>query len=172
MWLCISPFESVHQRAQPIQVLTVVSCELCPRPPWPSMGHGPSHGARRHAVMHAVRSEFAPESRTGESRSLLDRTLHFRQLPSRPPKAKGRRNRTARQARATLPGLLCQPCGGHPLSVRKSSVSYPSVCCVSARYGVRNVSHRAGFGTPNSRGVTPLPGSCTSSFTCATNQSP
>ena len=36
--------------------------------------------------MHAVRSEFAPESRTGESRSLLDRTLHFRQLPSRRPR--------------------------------------------------------------------------------------
>ena len=27
------------------------------------------------------------------------------------------------------PGLLCQPCGGHPLLVRKSSVSYPSVLC-------------------------------------------
>ena len=36
------------------------------------------------------------------------------------------------------PGLLCQPCGGHPLLVRKSSVSYnPSVCCVSDRYGAR-----------------------------------
>jgi hypothetical protein len=27
------------------------------------------------------------------------------------------------------PVLLCQPCGGHPLVVRKSSVSYPSVLC-------------------------------------------
>ena len=33
--------------------------------------------------------------------------------------------------RRPLPGpvLVCQPCGGHPLLVRKSSVSYPSVLC-------------------------------------------
>ena len=39
--------------------------------------------------------------------------------------------------RRPLPGpvLLCQPCGGHPLLVRKSSVSYPSECCVNAWYG-------------------------------------
>ena len=35
------------------------------------------------------------------------------------------------ERRRPLPGpvLLCQPCGGHPLLVRKSSVSYPSVLC-------------------------------------------
>ena len=40
------------------------------------------------------------------------------------------------ERRRPLPGpvLLCQPCGGHPLLVRKSSVSYPSVCCVNAWY--------------------------------------
>ena len=42
----------------------------------------------------------------------------------------------------SLPGpvLLCQPCGGHPLLVRKSSVSYPSVCCVNAWYGARSAA--------------------------------
>ena len=38
---------------------------------------------------------------------------------------------------------LCQPCGGHPLLVRKSSVGNPSLCCMSARYGVRRVRRRA-----------------------------
>jgi hypothetical protein len=38
------------------------------------------------------------------------------------------------------PVLLCQPCGGHPLVVRKSSVSYPSVCCVNAWYGARSAA--------------------------------
>ena len=35
------------------------------------------------------------------------------------------------ERRRPLPGpvLLCQPCGGQPLLVRKSSVSYPSVLC-------------------------------------------
>eukprot|EP00900_Chrysochromulina_parva_P015108 jgi/Chrpa1/23599/Chrysochromulina_OHIO_Genome00026630-RA len=36
--------------------------------------------------------------------------------------------------------LLCQPCGGHPLLVRKSSVSYLSVCCVNAWYGARSAA--------------------------------
>jgi hypothetical protein len=40
--------------------------------------------------------------------------------------------------------LVCcvnrDPCGGHPLLVRKSSVSYPSVCCVSDRYGARSTA--------------------------------
>ena len=46
------------------------------------------------------------------------------------------------ERRRPLPGpvLLCQPCGGHPLLVRKSSVSYPSVCCESARYGARSAA--------------------------------
>jgi hypothetical protein len=38
------------------------------------------------------------------------------------------------------PVLLCQPCGGHPLVVRKSSVSYPRVCCVNAWYGARSAA--------------------------------
>ncbi len=44
--------------------------------------------------------------------------------------------------RRPLPGpaLLCQPCGGHPLLMRKSSVSYPSVCCVNAWYGARSAA--------------------------------
>ena len=46
------------------------------------------------------------------------------------------------ERRRPLPGpvLLCQPCGGHPLLVRKSSVSYPSVCCVNAWYGARSAA--------------------------------
>ena len=43
---------------------------------------------------------------------------------------------------------LCQPCGGHPLLVRKSSVGNPSLCCMSARYGVRREVRRARASLP------------------------
>ena len=36
--------------------------------------------------------------------------------------------------------VVCQPRGGHPLLVRKSSVSYPSVYCVNAWYGARSAA--------------------------------
>ena len=49
--------------------------------------------------------------------------------------------------RRPIPGpvLLCQPCGGHPLLVRKSSVSYPSVCCVNAWYSARCAAYLPGL---------------------------
>ena len=47
---------------------------------------------------------------------------------------------------------LCQPCGGHPLLVRKSSVGNPSLCCMSARYGVRRVRRGRARPFPSCRG--------------------
>jgi hypothetical protein len=56
---------------------------------------------------------------------------------AQPPKLERWGVRTQDLAASMLATL---PCGGHPLLVRKSSVSYPSVCCVNAWYGARSAA--------------------------------
>ena len=56
--------------------------------------------------------------------------------------------------RRPLPGyvLLCQPCGGHPLLVRKSSVSFvPSSVCLLCDCPVRRADRGVRCGAPRAR---------------------